>query len=416
MKKLLILINLGLVLISCSNGTKNEKNLTPLQKYENAVSEAVNEKGYNNWRILNDSLLEIRHEKYKKELDENPKRSSLLKRKQRISDTLAYMQQKTRQKHFEATGKYILGNTSEASKALHLKMVDMMDKIEAIEYEIWRKYYPKVPFHLWAGFNPVNALVSNTWVYPKKEIPTGEIKFHPDGSFEHITDLGYPILATYPIPGSEERTRHPLYGGFQRETWGNWEVDLEGNITLTYSIEDAEDWGWVYEKVDRVFEKKYTPGEDYFVHDLSFENKRHKDGHRGKNQYKLSSGDPAFQGQEKLDVQEVTNNSRRNRFKFYWANRSEATRMMNIYGSYLDAFFKNDLGFFAVTEEENPYFPDWSGMVSNHFENLGKTIILFNRDAKDYFTGPFMENSTGKRYAFGVRVNKSGEIIDVTVQ
>ena len=62
--KIVGLITIGLVLVSCSNGTKNEKNPTPLQKYENAVSKLKNEEVFN-YKLLNDSLREIYDDEYR---------------------------------------------------------------------------------------------------------------------------------------------------------------------------------------------------------------------------------------------------------------------------------------------------------------------------------------------------------------
>jgi hypothetical protein len=368
MKKLLILINLVLVLISCSNGTKNEngKNLTPLQKYENAVSKFKNKEVFN-YKLLNDSLREIYDDEYRTKVSERKNEIRFIERRDSLKNLGEYMFQ---------------------------SWWDLMDEAGAIRDEVEEKYYPPILFKSYADFNPVKALVSTTWVYPTKENPIGEIKFRSDGSFVHTTDRGYPILATYPLPGSEERTRHPLYGGFQRETWGDWEVDAEGKITLTYSMENAKDWGWIYEKPDEY--ENFTPKE--FSHVLEFDKVRHKDGYWTPNPLRLDNNE-LFDFSFSYSVAGYP-------FAFY-----ESTEKKRY-----NPVFENLKGFWVVTEEENLYFPDWSGMVYNHFENLGKTIFLFNRNAKDYFTGTFMENSTGKRYAFGVRVNKSGDIIDVTVQ
>ena len=387
--KIVGLITIGLVLVSCSNETKNKKNPTPLQKYENAVSKLKNEEVFN-YKLLNDSLREIYDNEYRTKESERIDEMGL----NEWADSLIKLDQFN--EHSES-------------------YFDYMDEVEAISDEVQEKYYPPILFESYADFNPVKALASTTWVYPTKENPIGEIKFHSDGSFEHITDLGYPILATYPIPGSEEIILHPSYGGFQRETWGNWEVDLEGNITLTYSIEDAEDWGWIYELEDE-YGRSSTPKE--FVQTLNFDEVRHKDGYmtpvpiKLETPYGLATYNTRFPQSNRSFFYESTHEE--------WLEKLYRTReMVDLYGSqWVRENVDLDInGFHVVTEEENLYFPDWSGMVYNHIENLGKTITFWDgRTGKNLYKGIFLNHSTGTTHAFGVWVDRNGNIIKVEVK
>ena len=71
----------------------------------------------------------------------------------------------------------------------------------------------------------------------------------------------------------------------------------------------------------------------------------------------------------------------------------------------------------SVTEEENQHFPDYSNMVYNHIESTGKTITFWNgRTGKNLYKGIFLNRSTGTTHAFGVWVDRNGNIIKVEVR
>lgn len=69
-----------------------------------------------------------------------------------------------------------------------------------------------------------------------------------------------------------------------------------------------------------------------------------------------------------------------------------------------------------VTEEREVHFPDYSGVVQRHFQNMGASIILINRIAKDRYNGILMVHATGRRLAFGATVNEWGDIIQDEVR
>ena len=69
-----------------------------------------------------------------------------------------------------------------------------------------------------------------------------------------------------------------------------------------------------------------------------------------------------------------------------------------------------------VTEEREVRFPDYSGAVQRHFQNMGASIILINRISKDRYNGILMVHATGRRLAFGATVNEWGDIIQDEVR
>ena len=105
--------------------------------------------------------------------------------------------------------------------------------------------------------------------------------------------------------------------------------------------------------------------------------------------------------------------------KWRYANEGvDDVRMRHIKNAIKETgYYKRTPGCPFISDDPNMPFPDYSNEVYRHIESLGKTITFWDgRTGKDLYKGIFLNHSTGTTHAFGVWVDRNGNITNVEVK